>query len=392
MKKKSKREKFKYQTIITGMLVLLVVITTFGGSYAWFNSQIMKDEYNVFKEENFEISYVANDTGYGDILSLVNQEPLTDAEGVKQNAYRFSVTNVGDSEEYFILKINLDQSIVDEDNCINDLLSTSYIKFKIDNQEPQLLGNLANKDYQIYISQESIMPGSSEIHELRIWIDSNSPASVTSKHFHATVDVETTEKDKMYATYTKGEAVTLLNGDSYHILESSDSNSSKVKLISDYNINANGKQDTSCILSKQIKDKVNEDEIMYYCSTINYKEANSLLYGKFLTTLQQSLLDYETRIDNIEVKLPEVSELTKLLGITNNEELSTDNLTQVVTWLANLNYWTMTNYDDDITYNFTLSTNKNSISIKPFSQKSEYFGLRPVIVIDKENITNSTNH
>ena len=213
MKKRNRKELFKHQTILTAILVIAVVITTFGGSYAWFNSQIMKDEYNVFKEEDFELSYVANDSGYGDILSLVGQEPMSDSDANNLKPYRFNVTNVGSKEKYFKLKIDLDQSIIEEDGCVKNLLATSYIKFKIDNQQPQVLGNFAAKDYQIYLSPESIMPGSSEIHELRIWVDENAPQSIKNKHFHATVAVESVDVDKTYATYTVGQSVTLLNGD-----------------------------------------------------------------------------------------------------------------------------------------------------------------------------------
>lgn len=386
MKKRNRKELFKHQTILTAILVIAVVITTFGGSYAWFNSQIMKDEYNVFKEEDFELSYVANDSGYGDILSLVGQKPMSDSDANNLKPYRFNVTNVGSKEKYFKLKIDLDQSIIEEDGCVKNLLATSYIKFKIDNQQPQVLGNFAAKDYQIYLSPESIMPGSSEIHELRIWVDENAPQSIKNKHFHATVAVESVDVDKTYATYTVGQAVTLLNGDKYHVLESSDSNNSKVKLISDYNILSTGKQDVSCGISKQIKEKVSKEEQTLYCSTMNYGEASTVLFGNYLKYLQKSLLKYNNRVDNIEVKMPEVNEITKVLGIDINTDVALTDLTSDLLWLANLNYWTMTNPSNDGTYNYTLSIDKASLSIKPFSQKSEYFGLRPVIVIEKDNI------
>ncbi len=386
MKKRNRKELFKHQTILTAILVIAVVITTFGGSYAWFNSQIMKDEYNVFKEEDFELSYVANDSGYGDILSLVGQKPMSDSDANNLKPYRFNVTNVGSKEKYFKLKIDLDQSIIEEDGCVKNLLATSYIKFKIDNQQPQVLGNFAAKDYQIYLSPESIMPGSSEIHELRIWVDENAPQSIKNKHFHATVAVESVDVDKTYATYTVGQAVTLLNDDKYHVLESSDNNNSKVKLISDYNILSTGKQDVSCGISKQIKEKVSKEEQTLYCSTMNYGEASTVLFGNYLKYLQKSLLKYNNRVDNIEVKMPEVNEITKVLGIDINTDVALTDLTSDLLWLANLNYWTMTNPSNDGTYNYTLSIDKASLSIKPFSQKSEYFGLRPVIVIEKDNI------
>lgn len=385
MNKIIKRNVVKHQIVINGILVLALVITMIGGSYAWFNSQAMNDEYNAFKEEDFEISYVANENGYGDILSLVNQEPISDDEGANLSPYRFSVTNLGNQEKNFKLKINLDQSIIEEENCINNILSTSYIKYKIDNQQPKVLGTLAQKDYEIYVSNETIMPGSSEIHELRIWIDENSPSVVKTKHFHATVNVESYDKSKTYDVYSLGDEVTLLDGSKYHVIENSDSSSSKVKLISDYNIGLDGKQDTKCNVTDFINKKIDKAEYSLYCSTMVLDNANNVLYGKFLENLQSNLYKYENRIDNIEVRLPEMNELKRVFGISENIAFERNGVSNSE-WLGNLNFWTMTNNDNDANYNYTLSVDSSTLELRQYSKNSQYFGLRPVVIIEKSNI------
>lgn len=385
MNNKTKKIVIKHQVLINGILVLAVVITMVGGSYAWFNSQAMNDEYNAFKEDDFEISYVANENGYGDILSLVDKVPISDSEGIQLEPYRFSVMNLGNKEKNFKLKIDLDQSIIEEDGCINNLLSTSYIKYKIDNQSPKILKATESKDYEIYTSSETIMPGSSEIHELRIWIDENSPEVVKNKHFHAKVNVESYDKSNTYDSYTFGQEVTLLDGTKYHVLEDSSSDSSKVKLISDYNINADGNQDTKCIISDFIKQKIKQEDQYLYCSTVTLDDANTLLYWKFLENLQKNLKSYETRIDNIEVRLPEKDELQKALNINENIVIDKMNVSNI-SWLVNLNFWTMTNNDKDINYNYTLSSDSTTLALKQYPKESKYFGLRPVIIIEKDNI------
>ena len=385
MNNKSKDNVVKHQVLINSVLVIALVITMIGGSYAWFNSQDTSSEYNAFKEENFEVSYVAGDDGYGDILSLVNQNPISDSEGVKLEPYRFSITNLGDKEKNFRLKISLDQSIIDADDCINDILSTSYVKYKIDNQKPQILGLLEDKDYEIYVSNETIMPGSSEIHELRIWIDENSPSIVKNKHFHATVNVETYDKSTTYDSYKLGQEVTLLDGTKYYVLKDSDETNSKVKLISAYNINSEGKQDTKCIITDFIKNKVSKEEQSLYCSTMILKDAKNVLYDKYLNNLQTNLAKYKTRIDNIEIRLPEKDELELALGI--NENIDSEKINIINSnWLGNLNFWTMTNNDNDLNYNYTLSVDSTKLAIKQYSKDSKYFGLRPVIIIEKDNL------
>lgn len=385
MNSKSKKTVMKHQILVNGILVLAFVITMVGGSYAWFNSQAMNDEYNAFKEEDFEISYVADEDGYGDILSLVGEVPISDSEGIQLKPYRFSITNLGEKEKNFKLKINLDQSIIEEDGCINNILSTSYIKYKIDNQSPKILKTTELKDYEIYTSSETIMPGSSEIHELRIWIDENSPEVVKNKHFHAIVNVESYDKSSTFDTYIFGQEVTLLDGSKYHVLENSSSDDSKVKLISDYNINSNGNQDTKCIVSDFIKQKIKKEDQYLYCSNMPLDDANTLLYGKFLENLQNNLKSYETRIDNIEVRLPEKEELLKALNINENQVVNKVDVSNI-SWLVNLNFWTMTNNNKDIDYNFTLSSDSTTLSLKQYSKDSKYFGLRPVIIIEKDNI------
>ena len=385
MNTKSEKNIIKHQVFITGVLVVAFVITFIGGSYALFNSQNMDSEYNAFKEEDFEVSYVADDSGYGDILSLVNESPISDADGVKLEPYRFNITNLGDREKNFKLKIDLDYSIIEEDGCINSMLSPSYIKYKFDNQKPQILGDLAQKDYEIYVSSETIMPGSSEIHELRIWIDENSPEVVKNKHFHATVTVESVDKSQVYKEYALGQEVTLLNGDKYYVLENSTSNDSKVKLISAYNVNTLGKQYTKCVITDFIKQKVSSSEQNLYCSAMSLSDGNNTLYGSFLDNLKSSLEKLEARIDNIEVRLPEKEELKQILGINENGVLEKNNISNF-NWLTSLNYWTMTNNDKDINYNWAISVDSSTVSLKQYSKKSKYFGIRPVIIIDKGNI------
>lgn len=378
-----KKQLFKHQAFITGIVVMVVVVSTIGGSYAWFNSQMMKDEYNAFKEEDFEISYVASENGYGDILSLVNQKPISDVEGEKLKPYRFNVTNLGTTEKNFSLKINIDQSIIEQDNCIDKLLSTSYIKYKFDNEEPKRLSLLELNDYEIYLSNETLMPGSSEIHELRIWISDDSPSNVTSKHFHALVSVESAEKSKQYKTYKMGQEVALLDGSKYHVLEDSNENQSKVKLLSDYNIDFKGNQDVKCINEKFIKEKVLPEELTLYCSTGEYNNQVNILYSKYLENIQNSLKKYEKRIDNIEVRMPQKDELIKALSIGENTSLVKDSS---LSWLENLNFWTMTNSDNSIDYTWTLSSDIDKVELKQYKNDSKYFGLRPVIIIDKDNV------
>lgn len=363
MSKKAFKKAVQKKATITGILVIAVIISLIGSSYSWINSEAINGEYNYFENDNFELSYSKGEKGYADVLSITNEKPMSDKEGSQKEPYRFSITNNNTEEKNYVLKINLDQAYIEADDCINKIIPTMYIKYKIDNEEPRLLAELSDKDYEIYLSKESIMPGSSEIHELRIWIDENSPKSVSNKHFHAVVEVESANKAETYKEFKKGQLVKLLNNDEYYVLKDSNKYNSKVTLISKYNISLLGEQDTKCMDNKNNTISKNSAS----CSTMKYNKAIELLYGDYLLRLQKSLKEFEKRIDNIEVRL------------LNKEEIENDN------WVTNYNIWTQSS-NDDINYNWTITVENNTYKLEETFVSYDNHGLRPVITIEKDNI------
>ena len=125
---KQEKKLFKHQTAITVIAVIITVTVAIGSSYLLFNHQDDNKEYNAFKEEDFEISYVDNGKGNGDVLSLVNATPMSDEEGSSQQPYRFNVTNTGEEKAKFVIKLSSDQALIDEDDCeTKQLLSLIHI-------------------------------------------------------------------------------------------------------------------------------------------------------------------------------------------------------------------------------------------------------------------------
>ncbi len=383
---KNNKQLFKHQVIVTGILVVAVVISAFGGSYALFNSQAMGDEYNVFKEDDFEISYVDNGKGYGDILSLVNQQPLSDEEGSNQTPYRFNVTNASKDEKKFVLKIELDQAIIDEDKCHNKPLNTKYIKYKFDNQETKILSSLELNDYEFYISSETLTPGSSEIHELRIWLAENSPISTQTQHFHSKLTVLAYEEEKEYKEYQINQAVTLLDGGKYHVISNSNSKNSRVKLLSDYNIDETGVQDTNCVINKAIEEKIASQDNRLYCSTMDKKKAATVLHQNYKSNLKTKLTNSKISDTNLEVREISKEELNSLLGNYQLDQVIDKNTISNINWLVNSNYWTSISNDKNANYYSAVSVDDNTVSVKEYDISSQYFGLRPVIIIDKAYI------
>lgn len=347
MSEKSVKKIIQRRFVIVGILVLTVIISFIGGSYSWNKAQAVNGEYNYFKEDNFELSYIEGENGYANVLSLVDEKPISDKEGSQRKPYRFNITNTDDKELNYVLKISFDDAYIDADGCKDKLLSTRYIKYKIDNEKPKTLYTVTDKDYEIYVTEESIMPGSSKIHELRIWIDENSPEYVLNKHFHGVVKVETINKSEVYKEFFEGQEVELLNGQKFYVLNNSNKTNSKVSLISKYNISKNGVQDINYL-------------------PMTYSDTYKVLNTKYLVELKDSLKEYETKIDNIVVKLPE------------KDDLKNDK-----NYLSKYSIWTQSMIKNT-TYILKISDNKYSLVQENIN--SNKYGLRPIVIIDKNNI------
>ena len=159
------------KTIITVLSIILVLTIMSSTTYAIF--------FRVNTFENTE-SYTAGvldiQVEEGSTLSLANTLPITDSEGASLTPYTFTVKNVGNLTYTFDLKMLSTTS----SNPIN----SSYIKVKLDNNEPVLLSSLTNG---IIGSDITLNPGESITMSIRIWLDINTPNTEIGKSFSAKI-------------------------------------------------------------------------------------------------------------------------------------------------------------------------------------------------------------
>lgn len=394
---------FKNQLLITIITGLAIVIAMIGSSYAIFSSTSKADEYNVLKVGNLEISYVDTGDGYGDILSLNDAYPTSDEDGSKSSPYRFSITNTGTITADFRIKVLYDEAIIDEDGCANKLLPQKYIKYKFNNEEPTLLNSKESNDYVIY-ETDNLVPGSSEIHEIRIWIDSSAPNNVLGKHFHGKVVIESTQSgidESFEIEYSIGDSVTLKDGSKWHVLENSTSNETTVTLLSDYNLTDNGSYDSSCsknLCSTQVFDSENSrlTQNNSYCLTpetgCNMYDANgssvitdstvkTWLNDTYAPLLKQALILNGGTLENLTVSLPTMEQLAQADSQTFNQSQITFN----ASWLTTTSYWTQTPSNLNTSYVWGIVGEYNNSSVQNASDDTKY-GIRPVVVTSKLNI------
>lgn len=403
IKGKEKNKLFKHQLLITVISVFAVVITMIGGSYAIFSSTSKSDEYNVLKVGDLEISYLDTGDGYGDILSLNGAYPTSDSVGSSIEPYRFSVTNTGTITADFKIKILYDEAIIEEDGCGSKLLPQKYVKYKFDNDNPLLLGDKEDNGYVVY-EGSNLLPGSSEIHEIRLWISETASNDSLGKHFHGKVVIESTQSgivDSVKIEYNVGTSVTLKDGSKWHVLEKSDVNSTVVTLLSDYNLTNEGSYDTGCtttICSPQAFDIENNrlTENNSYCLTpetgCNMYSQNSSTVIKdssiktwldttYVPLLKDSLTDAQGTVDDLVVSLPTMEQL----ALADGQEFNQNQIVFNKDWLTSTSYWTKTASNLNSSYVWSV-VGEYKNSYVQYANDVTLSGVRPVIITSKTNI------
>lgn len=222
---KGKHTKKELIIIILGALILTCVF--FGSSYALNNTTSKTAEYNYFGTSNLELSYVDHGMGNGDVLSLTNAQPKTDQQAMSEDGYRFSVTNVSSNGYFYRIRLVEDVALVNEEHCMSRQLFPQYIRFQFDNFKPQRLSEIESSGYVLHESKDLILPGNSEIHELRIWLDQDTPSDLKD-HYHGKIVLEEISNE-IYKEYQQGNKIKI--GDfSYLVLEDSNSKNAYLKL------------------------------------------------------------------------------------------------------------------------------------------------------------------
>ena len=186
---------FEKQGLITALSVFLVVLITMTGSFAIFTKTSEGNEYNVVQVGELELSYVdLNDEG--NVLQLADSYPISDTDGEASTPYRFSVENTGTIIADYTVKIVDDADTIEADGCSDNLLDNTYIRYKFDNETSQNLidkKDATTNEYVIYSG--TLEPFESNIHEIRLWINENSPNSILGTHYHGKVVIEITQNN-----------------------------------------------------------------------------------------------------------------------------------------------------------------------------------------------------
>jgi len=180
----------KKKTKIMILSVIALVLVTIGISYAYWLVTKSQEGENVITTGCLDITL----NGENDI-TLSNQFPLSDEDGMKLTPYTFTVTNnCTTSVDY---QINLEATGTE-----SSAIKTTAIKVALDDMTPAVLDDKIGTDTtiagayearQLYIGTLAPQSNTSEedtaSFELRLWIDKDAPISEMNKTFKSKISV-----------------------------------------------------------------------------------------------------------------------------------------------------------------------------------------------------------
>ncbi len=184
MKKKTNnlKETFsKYSTVVFSMILVVVFVFVLGGSYAFFTYTVKAKQFVIYTG-TLAVDY----TKKTDVINISDLYPMTNSQGLNQTAHEFNVTNNGNINARYQVRLEMD-------NSIKDLISPEYIKlaYSVDGSsysEPVLLSNLGGS--LVFLIDMKLEPTQSNTIGIKLWIDINAPNDIQGKTFKARVVVD----------------------------------------------------------------------------------------------------------------------------------------------------------------------------------------------------------
>ncbi len=166
--------------------LLLIVVLLIGVSYALFQIFARQSgQNNISTIDCLSITY----EDVSDAINLVNEFPITDAEGLQKTPYTFKVTN--NCSEYVGLEIGVE-------TLTSSTVSPQYIKGSVNKVgiapmakilSTGKVGEAMNGGTNYIIKKDGLNANESVSYELRLWIDYDTTEAQAGKEWHGKVVV-----------------------------------------------------------------------------------------------------------------------------------------------------------------------------------------------------------
>lgn len=169
-------------SIISIFVVVLVILSS---SFAIYTAVEKSNDFNSITVGVLKIDFL-QDTA--NTLELNDAYPMTDSLGLETEGYTFKISNTGNLNAKYKIKIIDDAERINSDGCNSYLLDKSRVKVSINSGTPFLLETTKNNEYTVETS--SISPDTTKEYSIKMWIDEASGNEVLGKHYHGKILVE----------------------------------------------------------------------------------------------------------------------------------------------------------------------------------------------------------
>ena len=172
----------------TALFMVLICFVIYVGAITIEN----KDKFEIYYDGSLKIQYNKDLYGVSDVVSL-NEENIVSGEEGKKAGFKFSITNDSLVSVRYKVLLEVDENMIDLDECRDILVNDDALRFSINDGEGLSLSELEEEGY--LIKSGVIRSSKTKDYELKMWIDKDSMEDIKKNHFHAKIVVLDDEED-----------------------------------------------------------------------------------------------------------------------------------------------------------------------------------------------------
>ena len=369
-------------TIISIFVVTIIMISS---AFAIFSSINKSEESNTLTVGTLNVNFNNNDSGMGNTINLNGAYPETDNEGLKEEPYSFKITNSGNIDAGYKIKIVDDTDMIAEDGCGNNLLDKSNLRVSIDGKEAFNLSDTATNDY--IVETGYLSAGRSKEYSVRMWLSDQSGNEVLGRHYHGKILIEAQNTSTLCSIISGsgtdiGDEITC-GTESFNVISS---DGEKISMLAKYNLNVGDNKVVNSVEGIQDKDVLGlKTNLTTYgnsvFSTTNYW--SYIIDNSFILNENSNLYQYlnyyknylsnKAKVSDVEVSLLS-KEQAELLGcnVANGNCISSP-----YSFLYTTSYWLGSSADQNSIY--AIDSNGGYAAVS-YSNGTD-FGVRPLVTI-----------
>ena len=183
--RKIKEKELRLTLMWTCIFLLIFIVSAFTVGF----SVVKLREYSNVESGDLVITFNEKSDNLDNIITLDNNNILEYDDGLKSDAYKFSIKNNSKKKSKYKITLEDDLEMMFLDECDQMQFDKSKMYFSINNKIIGIVSDLYNgSEYVVY--EDEISSGDTLDFEFRIWVDRS---YINNGHYHGIIVVEEVE-------------------------------------------------------------------------------------------------------------------------------------------------------------------------------------------------------